>query len=213
MAFETPDGERLWAHTNNSGSMLGLIRPGAPVLVSPAANPARKLPYTLEMIRLGDMWVGVNTLTPNRLLKAAFAAGRLPFAAGYEAFQAEAALGDSRLDGVFTGPGLSPLWVEAKNVTLVEDGVAVFPDAVTERGQKHLAACMEIAARGERAAFFYCVQRADGSCFGPADYIDPAYAALFWRAVDAGVEVYPYRVEMDEAGISLGGALPLGPRV
>ncbi|MCC8194774.1 MAG: DNA/RNA nuclease SfsA, partial [Deltaproteobacteria bacterium] len=125
---ECRDGDTVFlAHTNNSGGMLGLTRPGLPALLSPAANPDRKLPYTLECIGLpgtgaeNPAWVGVNTLTPNRLLRAAFYAGLLPWAKGYTHFQPEATRGTSRLDARLTGPGLPPLWVECKNVTLVED--------------------------------------------------------------------------------------------
>ena len=200
-------GETLWAHTNNSGSMLGLLRPGLPVLVSPAAGRKRKLPFTLELVSLeppppggdpfhplpavppDDGWAGVNTLIPNRLLRAAFESGRLPFAKGYTRFTAEAAYKSSRLDALLTGPEMPPLWVECKNVTLVEGGAAAFPDAVTARGQKHLRLMAELAQPGARAAFFYCIQRADAACFAPADYIDPDYAALFYDALDKGVEV------------------------
>lgn len=203
------------AHTNNSGTMLGLIRPGTPVLVSPAANPGRKLPFTLELVGLpgadadSGLWVGVNTLTPNRLLRAAFMAGKLPWAAGYTSFRPEAKRGQSRLDALLTGPGLPPLWVECKNVTLVEDNVAAFPDAMSERAQKHAREMTDIARSGERAAFFYCVQRPDGACFAPADYIDPAYAELYGQALRAGVESRPHRALITETGIDLGEAIPL----
>ena len=222
------DGCPCLAHSNNSGSMLGLTRRGNPILISPAATPGRKLPYTLELVCLPDrttaadtvpsplltpgLWVGVNTLTPNRLLKAAFAAGLLPWAAGYTGYRAEAKRGQSRLDALLNGPGLPPLWVECKNVTLVEDGVAAFPDAVTERGRKHIREMMDIVRSGERAAFFYCVQRRDARCFEPADSIDPGYAALFWESLEAGVEARPHLAEIGEAGISLGPALPLAPK-
>lgn len=209
------DGGPFTAHTNNSGTMLGLTRPGSPVLVSPAANPGRKLPFTLELVGLpgaapdSGLWVGVNTLTPNRLLRAAFEAGRLPWAAGYTSFQPEARRGQSRLDALLTGPGLPPLWVECKNVTLVEDEVAAFPDAVSERAQKHAREMTDIVRSGERAVFFYCVQRPDGRCFAPADYIDPVYADLYEKARQAGVESRPHRALISESGIDLGEAMPL----
>lgn len=229
----------LWAHSNNSGSMLGLTRPGAPVLVSPAAAPGRKLPYTQEAVWLAEraapgaedagaaeaaalaggvpagrgFWVGVNTATPNRMLEAAFRAGRLPFAAGYTELRREAKRGQSRLDGLFTGPGLPPLWVECKNVTMVEDGAACFPDAASERGRKHLRELMDIVARGERAAMFYLVQRPDGHCFAPADFIDPGYAELFGEALAAGVEMYPFRAVVSPGGIDLGPGIPLAGRL
>lgn len=241
-------GADLWVHSNNSGSMLGLCLPGAPVLASPASNPDRKLKYTQECVWLAHravpelvesahesgahesgphepgahesgapspasgFWVGVNTSTPNRMLEAAFHAGRLPFAQGYTTLVREAKRGQSRLDGLLTAPDLPPLWVECKNVTMVEDNAACFPDAASERGQKHLRELMDIVACGERAAMFYLVQRPDGECFAPADFIDPAYAALFYEALSAGVEMYPFRALVSPAGIELGPTLPVRPQ-
>ena len=228
-------GADLWVHSNNSGSMLGLCQPGAPVLASPASNPDRKLKYTQECVWLAQravpdpqqqqpqppqpgvqpaargFWVGVNTSTPNRMLEAAFHAHRLPFAQGYTTLVREAKRGQSRLDGLITGPDLPPLWVECKNVTMVEDDAACFPDAASERGQKHLRELMDIVASGERAAMLYLVQRPDGTCFAPADFIDPAYAALFYEALHAGVEMYPFRALVSPAGIDLGPMLPVRP--
>ena len=231
------EGADLWVHSNNSGSMLGLCLPGAPVLASPASNPDRKLKYTQECVWLArravpelventhgsgayesgahspasGFWVGVNTSTPNRMLEAAFHARRLPFAQGYTTIVREAKRGQSRLDGLLTAPGLPPLWVECKNVTMVEDNAACFPDAASERGQKHLRELMDIVACGERAAMFYLVQRPDGECFAPADFIDPAYAALFYEALSAGVEMYPFRALVSPAGLDLGPMLPVRP--
>ena len=227
-------GADLWVHSNNSGSMLGLCQPGAPVLASPASNPDRKLKYTQECVWLAQravpeqqqqpqppqpgvqpaargFWVGVNTSTPNRMLEAAFHAHRLPFAQGYTTLVREAKRGQSRLDGLLTGPDLPPLWVECKNVTMVEDDAACFPDAASERGQKHLRELMDIVANGERAAMLYLVQRPDSTCFAPADFIDPAYAALFYEALHAGVEMYPFRALVSPAGIDLGPLLPVRP--
>lgn len=206
------NGRRLWAHSNNSGAMLGLLLPGMPLLLSPAANQDRKLKYTLELVKPAGEWVGVNTLTPNRLLKKAFQAGLLPWAAGYTEIQPEAKRGQSRLDALITAPGYSPLWVECKNVTMVEDEAASFPDAVSVRAQKHLGEMMEIVRQGGRAAFFYCVQRTDGRCFGPADYVDPVYAELFYQSLEAGVEAYAHTCAACPAGISLGEVLPLRQR-
>lgn len=206
-AVDGPDaGRELLVHTNNTGTMLGLLRPGGAALLSPAANPGRKLPYTLEALALGRDWVGVNTLTPNRLLYAAWQAGALPEAAGYTAFRREAVTGESRLDARLDGPA-GTLWVECKNVTLVEDDVALFPDAVTERGQKHLRELMRLKATGARVALFFLIQRPDGRCFGPADMVDPDYARLFNEALDAGVEAWPYVADVDETGIALGQRL------
>ncbi|MDL2317090.1 DNA/RNA nuclease SfsA [Desulfovibrio sp. OttesenSCG-928-A18] len=243
LLLEEAPGERKGtreslAHTNNSGSMLGLLRPGSLLLLSAAPSEKRKLPYTLEYIRIDPravkaspsdsfpplpvgparalalppgLWAGVNTLTPNRLLRAAFEAGLLPWAKGYTGFQPEARRGQSRLDALLTGPGLPPFWVECKNVTLVEDETAAFPDAVTERGQKHLRELADIARSGERAALFFCVQREDARCFAPAGYIDPDYAALFRQALAQGVEAHPHLLTLSLRGVDLGPELPLAP--
>jgi len=206
------DGLRVGVHCNNSGSMLGLLRKGAPALISPTGNPHRKLRYTLELIQVGGLWVGVNTQTPNRILHQAWKHGTIPEIRGYSRYRAEAVAEHSRLDACLEAPE-SSLWVEAKNVTLVEDEVAYFPDAVTERGRKHLRELMSLASKGHRAACFYLVQRSDARCFGPADFIDAEFARLFWEALDAGVEAWPYRARVSPQGIGLHTRLDLMPRI
>ena len=209
------DGQEVKAHTNNTGTMLGLLRPGALVLLSPAANPDRKLKWTVEALGQGTgksfFWVGVNTSMPNRLLAVFFEAGLLPWTQGYTKLKREAVNGESRLDGLFTGAGLPELWVECKNVTLVEDCEAAFPDAVTSRGAKHLQTLMRLKAEGARAAMLYVVQRPDGRCFRAADYVDPAYAEALAEAAACGVEIYPVVVSVSEEGIFYAGTLPYQP--
>ncbi|MBU4524506.1 MAG: DNA/RNA nuclease SfsA [Desulfomicrobium sp.] len=205
------DGRPVTVHTNNSGSMLGLLRPGMDVFISPACSPKRKLPYTLELVRPCGEWIGVNTSTPNRLLKRIWETGASPEVSGYTHFLSEAVHGDSRLDAKLYGPR-GELWIEAKNVTMVEDQVACFPDAVTTRGQKHLLELMSLAQSGVRVGVFLAVQRPEGRCFGPADFIDPRFAQLFWMAVDRGVEFWPHVVHAGPEGIALGPRLPLVSR-
>lgn len=217
-----PEGD-FTVHTNNTGSMLGLLRPGTPVLVSTSTNPSRKLPHTLEMVFVpgfrGGFWAGVNTMVPNRFLAAAFRSGLLPAITGrpgrYERLTPEPPFAGGRLDAKLAGPD-GILLVETKNVTMVEDDTALFPDAATERGRKHLTELARVAREGResgtRAACLFLVQRPDGRCFGPADVVDPDYAALFWQAVDAGVSMWPVRAACGPEGIGLGERLPLAPR-
>ncbi len=204
---ETQQGAQ-WVHCNNSGSMVGLLRAGNQVLLSPSQKPGRKLPYTLELIRSNGVWVGINTLTPNRLLRKAWELGLFPEVRGYGKFHPEVQVGGSRIDALLTSPG-TRVWIEAKNVTLVEYEVAYFPDAVTKRGQRHLQKLMALAAEGEKAACFYLVQRPDARCFAPADFVDPNYADLFWKALAVGVEMWAYKALVGPEGISLGPRLPL----
>jgi len=204
------DGRTVTVHTNNSGSMLGLLRPGMEVFISPASSPGRKLPYTLELVRPGEDWIGVNTQIPNRVLKKAWECGAMPELCGYSQYQPEATRGGSRLDARLSGPH-GEFWIEAKNVTMVEDEVACFPDAVTVRGQKHLHELLQLAESGIRVGVFFAVQRTDGRCFGPADFIDPEFARIYRRAGQAGVEYMPHVVHANPDGIFLGQRLSLAP--
>lgn len=213
------NGDIIFAHTNNTGSMLGLTRQGATVLLSPANNPKRKLKYTCEAIKVHESldlntgtWVSVNTLAPNRLLEAAFKAQKLPFASHYTAIQREVPYKLSRLDAVLTSKDEQDLVVECKNVTLVEDDCAMFPDAQSERAAKHLQTLIEIVEQGGQAAMFYFIARNDASCFAPCGLIDAKYASLFYYALEHGVKMYAYTGIITHQGIDLGRALPLKNR-
>jgi len=201
-------GKTLWAHTNNTGSMLGLLRPGQKVWLSRAKNPNRKLPYTLELVRIHDMWVGVNTLTPNRILKKAWEMNHIPELESFDHFSSEVTYGDSRFDTCVSNKD-TKLWIEAKNVTLVEDDVAAFPDAITTRGQKHLQTLTQMRQSGLNTALFFLVQRSDAQCFAPADYVDPQYAKLFYAAISEGVQIWVYQANISQSGIGLGDMLPV----
>ncbi|NLI80405.1 MAG: DNA/RNA nuclease SfsA [Deltaproteobacteria bacterium] len=201
-------GQHFWVHCNNSGSMLGLLRPGAKAVISPARNPGRKLSHTLELIEVDGFWAGVNTSTPNKLLRLSWEHSCLPETQGYEEFRSEAMAGHSRLDAFLSGSA-GQLWVEAKNVTLVEGGVAYFPDALTLRGRKHLSDLISLAHQGHRVACFLLIQREDARCFAPADFIDPAFADLFWKAMDQGVEMWPYQGVVTPEGVGIGPRLPV----
>ncbi|WP_279343188.1 DNA/RNA nuclease SfsA [Fundidesulfovibrio terrae] len=209
------------AHTNNTGTMLGLLRPGSEVLLSVSDAPSRKHACTVEAVRLRTsgfpgsgtqnsgnpgFWVGVNTAMPTRILKAAWAAGLMPECAGYETFKTEPRFAEGRLDALFTGPA-GELYVETKNVTMVEDCQAQFPDAPSERASKHMGELARIARGGARAAVFFAVQRPDGQCFGPAEAVDPEYARAFRQALAAGVEAWAYVVDVAEDGYRLSRRL------
>ncbi len=202
------NGSPVSAHTNNSGSMLGLLRPGRELILSPAANPARKLPYTLEMVHTGQFWVGVNTYTPNRMLKLAWLNSLVPEFEGFEHFRSEARIGESRLDAVLNGTR-GRMWVEAKNVTLMEEDKAYFPDAVSKRASRHMQELMRMSDAGYKIACFYLVQRPDCHCFGPADFIDPEFASMLRQAVHKNLMVLAYVTITDPAGVTLNRPLPL----
>jgi sugar fermentation stimulation protein A len=209
------NGDTVTAHCANSGRMTSCCEAGRTVYLSTHDNPRRKLKYTWELIEMpnaltgGLSLVGVNTGMPNRLVAAALAARAVPELAAYGKVATEVKVaGGSRLDLRLDGAGLPACFVEVKNCTLVRDGLAQFPDAVTARGHKHLVELQHLVADGARGCMFYFVQRMDAERFEPAREIDPAYAAELARAVANGVEVLVYDVTIDQKRIALRHRLP-----
>ncbi|WP_334129142.1 DNA/RNA nuclease SfsA [Sneathiella sp.] len=211
---ELADGRVVTAHVANSGSMMGLNEPGLTVWLSRSDNPARKLPYSWELVAVGDALIGVNTAHPNAIVAAAIKDGRVPELAGYSELRREVKYGaNSRIDILLQEPERSDCYVEVKNVTLArEPGYGEFPDAVTARGTKHLHELANVAARGARAVMFYLIQRTDCHSFRLADDIDPAYAEAFDRAKAAGVEILCYDCHISAEEIRLGSPVPIIPR-
>ena len=206
---ELSDGTVVTAHCPNSGSMLGCAAPGSPVFLSRSDNPSRKLPYTWELVHADACWVGINTGLPNRLVREGIEQGIVTELQGYGRIRQEVCYGAerSRIDLLLEEPGLC--YVEVKNVTLVEDGVARFPDAVTTRGQKHLRELMAMVKSGARSVNFFVVQHAGARAVAPADSIDPAYGSLLRQAAMAGVELLAYQASVTPTDIALCRALPI----
>ena len=206
---ELETGQTITAHCPNSGSMKGLIEEGTPVFLSRSDKTGRKTAYTLEMIQLPATLVGVNTQRPNPLVARAIRFGRIPELAGYETLETEKRYGrNSRIDILLTSGDSPPCFIEVKNCTLVEEGIARFPDAVTSRGLKHLVELQSEIQKGHRAVMFYLVNRMDARGFSPADEIDPAYGKELRKAVKMGVEVMAWDVSIDPEKVSLRHPLP-----
>lgn len=207
---ELPGGEIVTVHCANPGSMMGLTDPGTRVLISPAANPARKLPWSWELVEHNGALVGINTAHPNALVAAAIAAGAIPELKGYASQKREVRYGkNSRVDILLTDPKKPNTYVEVKNVHLSRrPGLAEFPDSVTARGAKHLAELSDMVAAGHRSVMVFLVQRNDAKRFALARDIDPVYARAFDKAAAAGVEMLAIRCTLSETGIEVGKALP-----
>jgi sugar fermentation stimulation protein A len=207
---ELADGSMVTVHCPNSGSMKGCALPGSPVLLSISDKPERKLRYTWELVMAEGNWVGINTGLPNRLVREGIENGVVRELLGYPSIRPEVRYGEekSRIDLLLEAPsGLC--YVEVKNVTLVEGGLALFPDAVTTRGQKHLRELMEVVRQGHRGVIFFVVQRADGDGVAPADAIDPEYGRLLRLAATSGVEILAYRASVSPVEVLLTHRLPV----
>lgn len=210
-------GQTVIAHVANTGSLKSCLHIGGAALLSPATNPERKLRYSLEAIQTPwKTWVGVNTSWPNQLVKEVFHQGLNPDWKQFQAFKPEHKISkETRLDGLLTRPDGTQRFVEVKNVTLASgdceglQGVAHFPDAKTERGKKHLEELMALVSEGHEAEMVFVVQRTDCVRFSPAWEIDPDYAFTLVKAIDAGVKVSVWTVEISQGGLCVRVDQPL----
>ena len=217
------DGSVVTAHTTNTGSMKTCWEPGDRVLLEPAANPERKLKFTWLAVERPGGWVGVETGMPNRVVAEATRRDALPGLPGLHSVRTEVKYGaeNSRIDVLALDAEGRQVFIEVKNTTLKDGDWCLFPDAVTERGTKHLRELQAMVREGHRAAIALFVHRTDVDRFDAAREIDPVYAAELDRAATAGVAVLPLAVRLvtrQEAdgrwylGWEVPGLLPWVPR-
>ena len=205
---ERSDQTVITVHCPNTGTMLSCSTAGSKAAISLATNPGRKYPHTLEMVKANDIWVGVNTSRTNSLVAEAIHEGQIAgFAKAATVTREVTIAAHCRLDLHISQPS-GETWMEIKNCSLAEEGCALFPDAVSLRGQKHLRELTLLARAGKQAAIFFLVQRADTDHFRPADRIDPVYGQLLREAEIAGVTILAYQAEVSPTGIAVTNRLP-----
>lgn len=214
--IELASGAVVTAHCPNTGPMTGICTPGSLVQISKSGNPKRKLLYTWEIIQVNETWVGVNTGIPNRVIKLALEQQLFPeLADRYATIRPEVCLGrdrKSRIDFLLSNEeGKPPIYLEVKSTTWSQDRVALFPDTVTTRGQKHLEDLVGVLPEA-KAAMVYFINRSDCTQFAPGDNADPLYGKLLREAVARGVEVLPYRFEISPQGIRFLGSAEFLPQ-
>ena len=211
---ELADGTLVVAHCPNTGSMLNCMEAGGRIWLQPSDDPKRKLKYSWRLSEIDGELIGIHSALANQLVKEALEAGRIPELTGYSTIKPETKVGDSRIDFKLSTPDAADAFVEVKSVTLCQgDGLGQFPDAVTERGQKHLRELMAVSAEGQRAVLLLVAQHSGIRQFSPADTIDPEYGWLLRQALQEGVELLVYGCRFTHCndipdGIELGDKLP-----
>mgnify|MGYP001822898830 CR=1 FL=1 len=208
--IETPAGDTLTVHCPNTGAMLGCSEPGSEAWYSTSHNPQRKYPHTLEVVCSEQGRVGVNTARANRLVEEAINEQRIVELADYADLRREARIPGSsgRFDFLLTG-ARPRCYVEVKSLTLgYAGGVGAFPDAVSERALRHVAALVERVAAGDRAVLLFCVQHTGVERTTTADDVHPEYGAALRAAQQNGVEVLAYGCDITRDAISIARRLP-----
>jgi len=185
----------LTAHNPNTGSMKNLLKEGREVVFSKSDNPERKLKYTLEGFKVDNCWIYTNTIKVNKIVENALRDDEIIELIGFRKVVREYKILDSKIDFYLDIKGRENL-VEVKSVSLFDESHAMFPDAVTTRGQRHLLTLRQSVAMGYRAYILYIIQ-SDRKKFRCADEIDSKYCEIFEETKKAGVNVLLYRNVMD----------------
>ena len=208
--------EIITVHCPNTGSMKNCVEENAEIWLLDSNNPKRKYRYTWEYLRTSrGHHIGVNAGKANQLVQSAIRDGLVEPLAGYDTIRPEVKYGDenSRIDLLLQDSKKQDCYVEVKSVTLLEDppssGIGYFPDAVSERGAKHLRELIKMSQSNARSVLFFCVQHTGIQEVRPADHIDREYGKLLREALASGVEVLAYKVRKSNKGFRLWRDLPV----
>lgn len=201
-------GRRERVHVRNSGRLHELFTPGRSVLLEPAATPGRRTRFTLALVRLPGGWVSADAHLPNALVEEGLRRKAMPGFRGYGILRREPAIGRNRADFLLAR-GRQQCLLEVKSVTLVKEGVALFPDAPTVRGRVHLEHLMAARRRGQQAAILFVIQRSGAQAFAPNWDADPAFGATLRRAARAGVRVGAMTCRVSPKGVRLAAPVPV----
>ena len=215
------DGRLVTAHCPNTGPMKGLLDSKSKVRLSFSDSPKRKLSWTMEQIQVvgnNDLkqWVGINTLLANKLIRKVIEKGILKKYIGeISLIKSEKAYGEnlkSRIDFFLTPKSSNPdkrnIYIEVKNTTWRKRDIALFPDTVTLRGQKHLKDLVSCIPNS-KSILIPCITRTDINYFRSGDEADPVYGTLFRSAISDGLIVIPCSFSFYKTHISWNRFIPI----
>jgi sugar fermentation stimulation protein A len=204
-----PDNKIITVHCPNTGSMKGCSTPGSEVVISKSANMKRKYAWTLEMVKDNKCWIGVNTSLTNKLVQEGLESGIIDDFGQIDFIQREVKVSSaSRLDFLVQANG-KKCYIEVKNCSLAENGIALFPDAVTSRGTRHLHELDRLRSSEVDTAVLFCVQRADARSFMPAKLIDPEYTETLVKIYENGVKVLAYQADVNPDSVTITKKIPV----
>ena len=204
LALVRVNGATVPCFLPNPGRLHELLVPDIKVILKEAPRGDRRTSYDLIGVWAGDHKISVDSRVPNQLLLEALRNRELEEFSMYRVVKPEWSFDHTRFDFLLTDREEKCL-LEVKSCTLVEGGRALFPDAPTERGRRHILDLIEARRKGYRACVLFLVQRTDAQRFSPNDAMDPEFGRTLRRAATEGVEVYAYFSEFIEDEIILRG--------
>lgn len=203
------DGKAVKVFTPNPGRMAELLRPGKRLFVAPQlASPTRSTGYDLVLVRHNGHYIGVDSRAPSEIVAEALKECVLPGFRRWTSLEREVRFNSSRLDFRLRW-GKEVCYLEVKSVNLVQSGHALFPDAPTERGARHLRELREAVHCGFRAAVLFVIQRSDATSFSPHEERDPDFARELRAASQAGVRIVACRCSVTRKEIRISASVPV----
>ena len=191
-------------HVKNTGRCRELLVSGAKVTLSESPNPARKTKCDLVAVQKGPLYINMDSQAPNAAAREA-----LPrLFPGLTKVKPEAVFGASRLD-FYLEQGALKTYLEVKGVTLEENGLALFPDAPTERGVKHLKELEACMRAGCQAALLLVIQMQGVRAFAPNWATHPAFGEALVHAAEAGVNILAYDCLVTPDSMTLHQPVPI----
>ena len=206
---ELTDGQQITVHCPNTGAMTGCAEPGSRVWLSVSESKTRKYPHTWELVATARGMACIHSARANKVVREAFESGFIPGFEAYPSIRSEVKYGqNSRADLLLEGDE-GQVYVEVKSVTLcADDGQGLFPDAVSDRGRKHLLELADVRDASTRALMFFCVFHQGIERVSAAGEIDPRYRDTLAQVMEQGVEVLAWSASVTPQGIHLQRPLP-----
>jgi len=201
-------GKVIQAHLHDPGRLKEILVPGTTLFLEPAGNKNRKTAFTVSLAQKEGVFISLNSILPNRFMEFCLTENALHEFRDYSLARREVPFGNSRFDFHLMGAGID-IFLEVKSVTLVKDGLALFPDAPTVRGSRHIRELMDAARSGICGTIFFLVQREDADAFQANTETDPTFSAVLHQAFVKGIEIIAYTSRLNRDGISLGKRIPV----
>ena len=200
------DGDEITVHVKNTGRLKELLLPGAACWLEKSANPARKTAYDLVAVEKNGRIVNIDSQAPNLIAREWVQSGGW---GDVTAIRSEVTHGDSRFDLGYLRGNVRGL-IEVKGVTLFDErGMAIFPDAPTSRGAKHLHGLITAAKSGMETGLIFVIMKEDAIGFIPNNRTDPAFAAALREASAAGVRIEAAVCRVTAEGAAIVGTVPV----